>query len=67
MTLLEDLDIAAQLLLLHDADVDDLAARLRAHAERLRREIELSASSSEYWNSHVTAVLERINNGPIRR
>lgn len=42
-----------------------LAARLRAAGERLTREIELAAPSSEQWNSHVTAVLKRINGGPL--
>ena len=65
MTLLEDLDIATSNAELLGDNI--IAARLRAYAERLRREIELSASSSEHWNSHVTAVLERINNGPMAR
>ena len=70
-TLIADLEVAASLSEVAGGgiakfDPHVFAARLRDHARRLVREIELASPGSEYWNSHVTNVLTRINNGPVK-
>jgi hypothetical protein len=69
MTLLEDLELAAQ----QQANVGgkEFAARLRAHAERLRAEWRACARSATggRWAEFERAdlsMLERINGGPLK-
>ena len=66
MTLLEDLEIsAANAELLGD---NIIAARLRAHAERLRVEYACAVEKSllPHSSGRTKALVARINNGPVR-
>ena len=87
MTLLEDLEGAAQILDLDASHVERLvklgmasatsshaegtrafAARLRAHAERLRVEYACAVEKSllPHSSGRTKALVARINNGPVR-